>query len=102
MKQPVDATKHVLVLYKLAPIGLRDAPLHTGDEAGLIVEHPGNGVFNQLLGILAIGRGQLLEPRFDVGGEMYFHALHGTRKPAMWQHGKRKRDSEMTRMGVPL
>jgi hypothetical protein len=75
MKQPVDAIKHFLVLYKLAPVGLRDALLHTGNEAGLIVQHSGNGVFRQLLGVLAIGRGHLLEPRFDVGGEMYFHAL---------------------------
>jgi hypothetical protein len=73
LKQPVDALKHVLVLHKIAPVGLRDAPLHTGDEASLIVEHAGNGVFDQLLGVLATGRGHLLEPRFDVGGEMYFH-----------------------------
>jgi hypothetical protein len=26
-----------------------------------------------LLGILAIGRGQLPEPRFNVGREVYFH-----------------------------
>jgi hypothetical protein len=75
MKQPVDAIKHVLVLYKLAPVGLRDAPLHAGDEAGLIVEHPGNRVFDQLLGALAVGSGYLLESYFDVGREMYFHAL---------------------------
>jgi hypothetical protein len=78
MKQPVDAIEHVLVLYKFAPVGLRDALLHAGSEAGLIVEHPGNRVFNELLGVLAIGRGHLLEPRFDVGREMYFHALQGT------------------------
>ena len=81
MKQPVDTIKHVLVLYELAPVGLRDAPFDTGNVTGLIVQHAGNGVFHQLLGILAIGRGHLLEPRFDVGGEMYVHFLQGTRKP---------------------
>jgi hypothetical protein len=75
MKQPVDAIKHVLVLYKLAPVGLRDAPLHASDEAGLIVEHPGNRVFDQLPGPLAVGSGYLLESYFDIGREMYFHAL---------------------------
>jgi hypothetical protein len=44
-------------------------------KAGLILEHPGNRVFHQLLGGLAIGRGHLLQPRFDVGREMYFHAF---------------------------
>ncbi|HEY3838655.1 MAG TPA: hypothetical protein VGL72_18885 [Bryobacteraceae bacterium] len=75
MKQPVDAIKHVLVLDKLAPVGLRDAPSHICEEAGLIVQHAGNGVFHQLLCVLAAGRGHLLEPGFDVGGEMYFRAL---------------------------
>ena len=75
MKRAIDAIKHILVLDKLAPVGLRDASLNTRDEAGLIVEHAGDRVFYQLLGILAVGRGHLLEPRFDVGREMYFHAL---------------------------
>src|SRR5438067_13128058 len=73
--QPVDAVKHVFMLYKFAAIGLFDAFLHASDESGLIVEHPGNRVFHQLLGVLARGRGHLLEPRLDLGGEMYFHAL---------------------------
>ena len=75
MKQAVDAIKHFLVLDKPAPVSLRDALLHTSDEAGLIVEHSGDRVFYQLLGTLAVGRCHLLEPRFDVGREMYFHAL---------------------------
>jgi hypothetical protein len=75
VKKSVDAIQHVLVLYKFAAVGLRDSRLHTRDEAGLIVEHAGNSAFHQLLGVLAIGRGQLLEPRFDLGGEMYFHAF---------------------------
>ncbi len=91
MKQPVDTVKHVFVLYKLAPAGLLNASLHAGDEAGLIFEHAGNGVLHQLLGVLATGRGHLLQPRFNLGREMYFHALQGTRKPAERQHGRRKR-----------
>ena len=75
MKQPVYTVKHVFVLYKLAPVYLLDASLHASDEAGLIFEHAGNSVFHQLLGVLAIGRGHLLEPRFNVGREMYFHAF---------------------------
>jgi len=104
MKQPVDAIQHVLVLYKLAPVGLRDASLHTSDEAGLIVEHAGNSVFHQLLGVLAIGRGHLLKPRFDVGVEMYFHALQVTRNPELRQHGMKApeiRVSGSTRRGSP-
>ncbi len=66
MKQSVEAVQHVLVLDKLAPVGLVDAPLHSCNETGLIFEHPGNGVLNQLLGVLAIGRGNLVEPRFNV------------------------------------
>ena len=75
MKRAVDAIKHIRGLDELAPVSLRDASLNTSDEAGLIVEHAGDRVFYQLLGILAVGRGHLLEPRFDVGREMYFHAL---------------------------
>ena len=90
VKQPIDTVKHVFVLHKLAPVGLFDAFLHPGDEAGLIFEHTGNSVFNQLLGILAMGKGQLLEPRFNVGRKMYFHTPQDTRKPEMKQHGKRK------------
>jgi hypothetical protein len=44
----------------------------------LILEHPDNSVLHQLLGILAIGRSHQLELRFNVGREMYFHALQGT------------------------
>jgi hypothetical protein len=90
MKQPVDTVKYVLVLYKLAPVGFLGASLHAGDEAGLIFEHACNGVFHQLLGVFAIGGSHLLEPRFNLGREMYFHALQGTRKPAVRQHGKTK------------
>ena len=54
-KQPVDAVKDVLVLYKFATVGLLDASLHAYDEAGLIFEHPGNSVFHQLLGVIATG-----------------------------------------------
>jgi hypothetical protein len=33
-----------------------------------------------LFRILAVGKGQLLQPRFNIGREMYFHVLQGTRK----------------------
>jgi hypothetical protein len=74
-KQPVDPVNHVFVLYKLATVGLLDSSLHSCDEAGLIVEHTGNCVFHQLLDILAVGKRHLLEPRLNIGGEMYFHAF---------------------------
>ena len=75
---------------ELATVGLLDASLYSRAEAGLIFEHAGNSVFHQLLGVLAIGRGHLLEPRFNVGRKMYFHTPQDTRKPEMKQHGKRK------------
>ena len=75
MKQPADASNHVFVLHELAPIGLLDASLHAGNEAGVIFEHPRNRVFHQLLGVLAVGKGHLLELRFNVGREMYFPAF---------------------------
>ena len=90
MKQPVDTVKHVFVLDKLAPVGLLDTFLHPGDEAGLIFEHARNSVFNQLLGVLAIGKGHFLQARFNLGREMYFHSLQDTRIPEMKQHGTRK------------
>jgi len=77
------------MLYKLDTVGLLDASLHSVDEVGLIFEHPANSVFNQLLRTLAIGKGHLLEPRFNIGREMYFHAFQGTRKPAFRQLGER-------------
>jgi len=86
MKQPADASNHVFVLHELAPISLLNTPPHPYDEAGVIFEHPRNRVFHQLLGVLAIGGGHLLKPRFDVGREMHFHALQGTPEPAVTQH----------------
>ena len=75
MKQLVDTVNQVFVLYKLATVGLLDASLHSCDEAVLIFEHAGNSVFHQLLGVFAIGNGHLLELRFNIGREMYFHAF---------------------------
>jgi hypothetical protein len=60
VKQPVDAIKDVFVLYKLATVSLFYATLHASDEAGLILKHAGNSIFHQLLGVLAIGNGELL------------------------------------------
>ena len=75
VKQPFDAIKHVFVLYKVATVCLLNSPLYSCDEAGLIFEHPGNSILYQFLSLLAAGNGKLLEPRFDVGREMHFHAL---------------------------
>jgi hypothetical protein len=75
VKESVDTIKHVFMLYKLATISLLNTSLYSGDEAGLIFEHPGNSILHQLLGILAVGNSHLLEPRFNVGREMHFHAF---------------------------
>ncbi len=69
------------MLYKLATVGLFNTALHSGDEAGLIFEHPGNSVLHQLLGIFAVGNSHLLEPRFNFGWEMYFHEAQSTGNP---------------------
>jgi len=68
------------MFYKLATVGLLNTSLYSGDEAGLIFEHSGNSVLHQLLDILAVGNSHLLEPRFNVGRKMYFHALQSTQK----------------------
>lgn len=75
--------KRVFVLYKFVAVGLLDAFLYPCDEAGLIFEHAGNGVFHELPGVLSTGKCHLLELRFNVGREMYFHALHKVREN--WQ-----------------
>jgi hypothetical protein len=85
VKQPVDAAQYLLVLYKFASAGLLYASLHSCDEAGLIFEHPGNSILHQLLGILAVGDSQLLEPRFDLGRKMDFHEAQNTANPRVWQ-----------------
>ena len=67
MKQPVDSIKHVFMLDKFATVGVLDASLHSRDEARLIFEHPGNRILYQLHGVLAVGNGQLLKLRFNIG-----------------------------------
>jgi hypothetical protein len=88
MKQPLEAVKYIFVLHKLTTVGLLNAFLYTCYEASLFLEHPGNSVFNELLGVLAIGKGHLLKPRFNVGREMYFHDFKVREKPAARQHGR--------------
>jgi hypothetical protein len=65
-KQPVDAPYNVVVVDKLASVGLRDAFLHAGDEAGVIFQHASNRVFHQLLSVLAAGKGNLLKTCFNL------------------------------------
>ena len=79
------------MLHKLATVGLLDASLDSCDEAGLILEHPCNRVLHQLLSVFTIGNRDLLESRFDVGREMYFHVLQGTRKSPPKQLGTQYR-----------
>ena len=69
----VNPVYHFLVVNQFAAIGLLHASVHSGDKAGLIFKHAVNGFFHQLLGIFAVGGGHSLEPRFNIGGEMYFH-----------------------------
>ncbi len=63
------------MLDELAAVGLFDATLHASNEARLIFEHAGYRILHQLLGVLAIGGGHLLEPRLHVWREMNFHAF---------------------------
>jgi hypothetical protein len=85
VEKPLDTINNVFMLYKLATVGLLDSSLHSRDEARLIFEHPGNSIPYQLLGVLAVGNGQLLEPCFNVGGEMDFHEAQITGKAGAWQ-----------------
>lgn len=78
MKQPVDTVNYVLVLYKLAPVGLLYASLHSCNKACVTGEHPNNGVLDQLLRIFAVGGSHMLELRFNVGREMDVHRLQVT------------------------
>ncbi len=64
-----NVPRHVLVLYKLAPIRLFNTSLNSCNEAGLICGRTGNRVLHQLFGILTFGGRHLLEPSFNVGGK---------------------------------
>jgi hypothetical protein len=78
LEQPVDPLHHVLMVEKFATIGGCNSLFDAGGKAGLIFQHTDNGVFHQLLGVLAIGKRHLLEPRFNVRREMNCqHLLHG-------------------------
>jgi hypothetical protein len=61
------------MLYNLATVGLLNTSVHTDGKTGLVLKHPINSFFHQLLSILALCRGHLLEPRFNIRREMYFH-----------------------------
>jgi hypothetical protein len=68
------------VFYQLATISLLNAFLNPDDKPGLIVEDAGNSILNQLLGVLAIGNGHLLQARFDFGREMNFYPFRLRKK----------------------
>jgi hypothetical protein len=55
------------MVYNLAPVGFLNSALHTNDEAGAILKHVTNRLLDQLLRVLAVGRGCLLRPPFNVG-----------------------------------
>lgn len=61
---------------KFATAGGGNSLFDTGDKAGLIFQHADNGIFNQLLGVLAVGKRHLLKARFNVGGKMDFHGFN--------------------------
>jgi hypothetical protein len=84
-QKPGDAIDYVIVVDKLAPVGLRNAFTHSVNKEGLAFEQAGNGVFDQLLSILAICMCHLLKPRFNIGCEIYFHALR------LSQYGQRSK-----------
>lgn len=79
------------MIEEFATVGCCDSPVDAGDKTGLTFEHVGNGVFYQLLGVLAVGKRHLLEPRLDIRGEMDFHAFNDTPKAPFRQIVKRDR-----------
>jgi hypothetical protein len=60
---------------KFATVGGRNSLFDPRYKTGLIFQHADNGVFYQLLGVLAICKRHLLEPRFNIGRKMDLHAL---------------------------
>lgn len=66
LEQPVDALHHVLMVYEFAAFRCCNSLFKPGDKTGVTFQHPGNSLFHQLLGVLAIGKRHLLEPRFNV------------------------------------
>ena len=84
-EQPVDALHHVLMVGQFTAFGCRNPLLNPGNKAGLTFQHSGNRIFHQLLPILAIGKRNLLKPRFDVGREMNFHTSNIRKN---WRGGK--------------
>ena len=74
MKEPIDTTNHFPVVHQFAAVGLLNTSLNSRDEVTSIFEHPANRVLYQLFRIGAVVGSNLLEPCFNVGREMHFHA----------------------------
>lgn len=65
--------KYLFMPYQLATVGLLDASLHACDETCLVFKHAMNRLFHQFLRILAICRGHLSEPSFNIVRKTCFH-----------------------------
>jgi hypothetical protein len=63
------------VLYKFTAVRSIDALIDAGNKTGLIFEHAVDSVLHQLLDVFTVGKGHLLETRFSLRREMYFHAF---------------------------
>ncbi|MBZ2186624.1 MAG: hypothetical protein K7J46_18110 [Bryobacter sp.] len=70
IQKPADALRNFIVIDKLAPAGLRNAVIHSGNKDGLAFEHIHNLVLDQLLSILTFGLRHLLKPRLNFGSQI--------------------------------
>jgi hypothetical protein len=68
------------------------ATSHPVNEAAFLVEVSRHDLPYQLVGVTALLSGGLRQPGLLLGCEMYFHALQGTSKPRVRQHGKPTHD----------
>ena len=58
------------------------APLHGLGKAVLFVEVICHNILHKLIGLASLLGRSLREPGFEIGVEMYFHALQDTEKSA--------------------
>jgi hypothetical protein len=64
LKHSLDAGNDFVMFEQLAAAGGGAAFLDGLDEPGIVFEHPVNGFLNELRGISAGARGEVLEPGF--------------------------------------
>ena len=70
----LESSVHLFFLDELSPISLRDPFLHSGSKAGIFLQETQSSFFQQTRRICAPVAGNLLQLRFLLGSEMYFHA----------------------------